>query len=264
MKTTPEQPERLPEREGIESDHKWLQLVQMERMIERQKQELLKTGAHDLDTEDNDWDGLREAEGGPVKEEDDSLDDNDLAYITAILGSFSGPNSNSKSTNASNYANFTPEGAPTQAQLTKPEFNQKFNKNFNKNSTSNQSEAEDFSCFSTIWEAGTTDLADYYSDEEEDDSLNINTWNKPELELGEISDDEDSWSEAEPNNFEADNEINYEKPSDKAVYTTISSLSVKTAQAFSAWQPFIPPNHAFQNYSAHSYWLDSSQQASLS
>jgi len=98
MKMTPEQPERLAELEEMEQE--WLQLIQMERMIERQKQELLKTGAHDLDIENDDWDELREAEGGLDEEEDGSLDDNDLAYITAILGSSSGLDSNSKSTNA--------------------------------------------------------------------------------------------------------------------------------------------------------------------
>ncbi len=58
-------------------------------MIERQKQELLKNGAQDLEDKDHTWGELREAEGGPVKEEDDSLDDGDLTYITAILNSFS-------------------------------------------------------------------------------------------------------------------------------------------------------------------------------
>jgi hypothetical protein len=91
---TPEQPKRLPEREEVESDHKWLQLIQMERMIKRQKQELLKNGAQDLEDEDDAWGELREAEGGPVKEEDDSLDNGNLTYITAILNSFSKPKLN--------------------------------------------------------------------------------------------------------------------------------------------------------------------------
>jgi hypothetical protein len=50
LKTTSEQPEQLPEWEEAESDHEWLQLIRMERMIERQKQELLKTRAQDLGT----------------------------------------------------------------------------------------------------------------------------------------------------------------------------------------------------------------------
>jgi hypothetical protein len=54
--------------------------------------------------------------------------------------------------------------------------------------------AENFSCFSTIWEERPTELADY-SDEEEDDSLDNDdtlserdTWNEFDLEeFGEIS-----------------------------------------------------------------------------
>jgi hypothetical protein len=45
MKTTPGQPEPLLEREETELDHEWLQLIQMERMIETQKSKLLETGA---------------------------------------------------------------------------------------------------------------------------------------------------------------------------------------------------------------------------
>jgi hypothetical protein len=47
MKTTPGQPEQFPEQEETESDHEWLQLIQMEKMIETQKNKLLKTGAQD-------------------------------------------------------------------------------------------------------------------------------------------------------------------------------------------------------------------------
>ncbi len=152
-----------------------------------------------------------------------------MAYITAILETFSKPKSNSSSTNASSYADSTPEGAPKQAPAkpaATPDFNQKFNQNFNQNSMSNCSEVEDFSCFSTIWVEGTTELADYYSDEEEDDSLTH----------------EDTWSEAEPNHFEDNKEVNYKKPGDKATCTAISNLSVEDAQAFSTWRPFIPGN----------------------
>jgi hypothetical protein len=83
----------------------------MERMIERQKQELLKHGAGELDDEDDAWGEHQEAEEDPVEEEDDSLDDGDLTYITAILGSFSRPKLNSEQPSASIYAKFTPEGA---------------------------------------------------------------------------------------------------------------------------------------------------------
>ncbi len=86
------------------------------------------------------------------------------------------------------------------------------------------SEEENFSYFSNFEEEGSTDLGDYFSDDEEDDSLNH----------------EDTWNETEPNPFEDNSKVNYKKPGDKA--TAISSLSVEDAQAFSTWRPFIPGN----------------------
>jgi hypothetical protein len=157
--------------------------------------------------------------------------------------------------------------------MTPPKFNQKFNQNCNKNSTSETSGAENFSCFTTIWEEGNTELADYYSDEEEDNSLDNedtrcgkNTGNNFNLEeLGEVSDEEETWSEAEQDKFEFknQNEVDYEEPGDRTTFTGISSLSVETAQAFSAWRPYIPRKHACRSLSAQSWWSDSSQQVSL-
>ncbi len=264
---------RLSEFEEGDTDHEWAHLRHMEDIIERHKQELLKHGVQESDGEDEDWGEHQEPGDDPVKEEDDSLDDGDLTYITAILESFSRPKSIPETTSASNYAMFTPEGVPTRAparQMTPPEFNQKFNQTFNKKSTSKHSGAENFSCFTTIWEEGPTELADYYSDEEEDDSLDNkdtrcekDTWNEFDLEeLGEVSDEEDTWSEAEPD--ESEFKVDYEESGEKTTFTGISSLSVETAQAFSAWQLYIPPKHAFRSLSAQSWWSDSSQQAPLS
>ena len=42
LKTVPIQSEQLPDRENVESDYEWLQLLQMEKIIEKQKQDLLK------------------------------------------------------------------------------------------------------------------------------------------------------------------------------------------------------------------------------
>ncbi len=132
IKTKPEQPERPPKQEEAESDHEWLQLIQMEKMIDRKKRNLLETGAQDLWDMDNDRDALWEAEGGPVKEEDDSLDDGDLAYINAILNSFSKPKFNHEKSNDPELQLFTPEGALMRAPApirTPPKFNQNFNQN---------------------------------------------------------------------------------------------------------------------------------------
>jgi hypothetical protein len=249
----------------------------MEEIIERHKQELLKHGVHESEDKDEDWGEHQELEDDVVKEEDDSLDDGDLNYINAILESFAKPKSKSDPTSAFNYAMLTPEGAPTQApakQKTPPEINHKINQNFNKNSTSECSGAENFSCITIIWEEGHTELADYYSDKEEDDSLDNKdtrrgriTGNKFNLEeLSEISDEEETWSEAEQDEFDLENqnEVDYEEPGVRTTFTGISSLSVETAQAFSAWQPYIPREHACRSLSAQSWWSDSSPQVSLS
>jgi hypothetical protein len=279
MKTTPEQPKRLPEREEVESDHKWLQLIQMERMIEKQKQELLKNGAQDLEDEDAAGDELREAEGGPVKEEDDSLDNGDLTYITAILNSFSKPKLNCEQPSASELPLFTPEGAltsvPAQIMML-PKFNQKFNQNL----TSYEHEERNFSCFSNFEEEGTTELADYFSDEEEDSLDNedptseSDTWSQPNFdELGKISDeeddnseDEDAWSEHRATIFglESIQEIDYEEAGEKNNLKSISSISKETELTFSERQPYIPPEPVFRNSFAQSWQSAFSQPASSS
>jgi hypothetical protein len=147
------------------TDHEWAQLRQMEEIIERHKQKLLKVGIHESEDEEEDWGEHQEPEDDPVKEEDDSLDDGDLNYITD-MESFAKPKIKPEPTSTFNYAMLTPEGAPTQAptnQMTPPKFNQKFNQNFNNSSTSERSEAKNFSCFPTIWEEGPTELADYFT-----------------------------------------------------------------------------------------------------
>jgi hypothetical protein len=46
---------RLPEIQGVNEDQEWAQLEQMEKLIERQKQELLKNGAPELDYDNEAW-----------------------------------------------------------------------------------------------------------------------------------------------------------------------------------------------------------------
>jgi hypothetical protein len=151
------------------------------KIIENQKQELLKNGAQDLQDEDDAWDEHQEAERDPVEEEDDSLDNEDLTYITAILNSFSKPKL---------IGPFSPEGALTHAptQITTP---QNFNQKFNQNLTSYGSEDENFSCFSNFEEEGPTDLADYFSDKEDDS-----------LDNEDLSSESDTWSQPDFNEFE--------------------------------------------------------------
>jgi hypothetical protein len=207
----------------------------MERMIERQKQELLKHGARDLDDEDDTWGELQEAEEDPVKE-DDSLDNRDLTYITAILNSFSRPKLNTEQPSALSYTTFTPEGtqarAPTQT-TTLPKFNQKL--------MIYDTGARNFSCFSNFEEELTTELVDYFSDGEDDSLDNVDptgesdTWSQSDFnELGEISDEEDdnsdkedAWSEHKAAKFglESIKEIDYKETGEKNNFESISSIS---------------------------------------
>jgi len=81
----------------------------MEKFLEQHKIELLKQGVPELD--DENWDRphwLEENENFRVKEEDDSLENEDLTYITSILDSFSKPRSNSDELNESGCAIITP------------------------------------------------------------------------------------------------------------------------------------------------------------
>ena len=140
------------------------------------------------------------------------MDNEDLTYITSILDSFSKPKALSKQRDELDYAISTPEGAPMRAAM-KQTLLLKFKQNFNQKLTLRNSEAENFSCFTNVWEEGPTELANYYFDEEEDDSLNNEdtkcektTWNEFDLkDLGEISDEEDTWSEAKQDEFETQN-----------------------------------------------------------
>ncbi len=110
-------------------DHEWLQLIQMEKTIQKQKNKLLETGANDHWDPDEDREIFWETEGSPVNEQNDHLD---LEYINAILNSFSRQNSNHKNSNGLELESFTPEDALTRTLApirTPQEFNLKFNQN---------------------------------------------------------------------------------------------------------------------------------------
>ncbi len=259
----PTKPQQTPDQEEIDSNHKWLQLIQMEKFIENQKQDLLKNGAQDLQDKDDAWDEQQEAEKDLVKEEDDSLDDEDLSYITYILNSFSKPKL---------IGPFSPEGALTCAptQITLPP---KFNQKFNQNATSYGSENEHFSYFSNLVEEGPTDLADYFSDKEDDSldnedlSSESDTWSQTDFdEVEDFPQQEYTPSKLDTAIFglETIHETNFEDQGKSNNFYGISSLSEETKLAFSAWQSFIPPEHAFLNFAAQSWPSDFSQQASSS
>jgi hypothetical protein len=213
-----------------EAEAEWAQLRKMERFLEQQKLELLKQGAPEPD--DEEWDGHHwpeEKESGLDEEEDDSLENEDLAFITSVLDSFSRPKSKSTKLNESGCAILTPEGTPMQAKA-KPMTPQKFNQN----SMIKNSATEKFNCFPTIQEEGA----------------------------GEFSEEEDTLSEIDPEEFEFEtqSEVDTEETGNETPFQGIYSISENRGQAFSAWQPYIPPELAFLNSSARSWWSASSPQ----
>jgi len=103
---TPQQPQQFSEQQEGALNDEWLQLIQMENFIENQKRELLENGAQDLHNEDEAWNEHHETERDSIEGEGDTLEDEDLAYITTILNSFSKPKLIDP---------VSPEGAPVRA-----------------------------------------------------------------------------------------------------------------------------------------------------
>jgi hypothetical protein len=116
-------------------------------------------------------------------------------------------------------------------------------------------------------------LADYFSDEEEDSlddedqKSESDPWSQANSdELGEISDEEDTWSEHSATNFglKAIPETDYEEVSESNNLKQISSVTNKSELTFPEWQPYIPPEPVFQNSFAQSWRSAFSQPASSS
>jgi hypothetical protein len=106
--------ERVTEFTEEDIEDEWAQLREMEQLLAKQKRQLLRHGIPESD--DEDWgDHLwpEENKSGIVKEEDDSLDNEDMTYITSILASLLGPKSYSGQTKKLDCAIFTPEGLQT-------------------------------------------------------------------------------------------------------------------------------------------------------
>ncbi len=155
------------------------------------------------------------------------------------------------------------------SQRTPPEFNLKFNQNL----TTHGSGEDHFSYFSNVEEEGTSELGDYFSDDEEDD-----TWDKENLTSesnlwshSDFKDSEENFTHPQPtlsewnpviSGLETINEVRFEDAGEADELNHISGLSEETKLAFSTWQPFIPPEHAFRNCAAPSQLLDFLLQAS--
>ncbi len=167
----------------------------------------------------------------------------------------------------------TPEDALARAlvsQKTPPEFNSKFNQK----SMTHRSEEEHASYLSNIKEEGAIELGDYFSDDEEDD-----TWDREDLTSesnswshNEFNDPEEKLPLSQPTFLEWDpvisgletiNEARFENNGEANKLNHISNLAEDTQLGFSTWQPFIPLEHAFQDYAAQSQLSDFLSQASF-
>jgi hypothetical protein len=256
-------PQQTLEPENPELDHEWRQLFQMERAIERHRKQLLETkiGDHGDPNEDNE--PFRE-DGESLAEHSDHLDDEDLEFISEILNLFSRPTYNHEGSSDLKLRSITPEDA-----LARSCTPQKFNLKFNQNSTTRGSKEDHLSYFSNVEEEGTSELGDYFSDDEDD-----YTWNKNNL-----TSESNPWSPTDFNipsphtlsewdpvisGLETINEAKFENDSEADKLSYISGFSEETKLALSTWRLFIPPEHVFQSYAAQLQPLDFLSQASSS
>jgi hypothetical protein len=244
-KTILRQPAQLMEPENLEFDHEWLQLIQMEKAIENQKNQLLGTGVEGHWDPDEDHETLWEDEESPINKQDDHLDDKDLEYINVILNSFASQNCNHKKSNNPKLESFTPEDELTRALLPM-RMPQEFNLKFNQNLTSRGPEEDHFSYFSNVEEEGPTELGDYFSDNKEDDSWDEedlssegNHWSHTNFNDPEkyYSHSQHTLSEWDPviSGLETIDEASFKEDSEANKLHHISSLSEENRITFSTW-----------------------------
>jgi hypothetical protein len=116
-------------------------------------------------------------------------------------------------------------------------------------------------------------LGDYFSDNEEDD-----TWDTEDLKSEshtwshtDVNDSEENFTSSQPtlsewnpviSGLDTINEATFEDDYKSSELNHISGFSEETKLAFSTWQPFIPPGHAFPNCAAPSQLSDFLSQAS--
>jgi hypothetical protein len=241
----------VPEPETADLDHEWLQLIQLEKAIDEQKKLLLATETGDDGDLEEDNEPFWEA-GESLAKRSDHLDDEDLEYVNNILNSFSRPIGNHEGSNNLRLTNVTQKDALARA-LASRATPQKFNLKFNQKSTTRGSEENQFSYFSNVEEERPIELGDYFSDDEEDD-----TWDQEDL----TSENFYQWNLV-ISSLETIHEPEFEDDCKAKQLNHISGLSEETRLSLSTWQPFIPLEHAFQNYAAQLSPSDFLSQASF-
>jgi hypothetical protein len=163
----------------------------------RKEKQTTGNGAQNHRDPDEDQETFWESEESFTKR-NDHLDDGDLEYINAILNSFSRDRGTHTNSNNSKLESFTPEDALACA-LASPTTPSEFNLKFNQNPMTRGSREDHFSYFSNVEEDGTSELGDYFSDDEEND-----TWDSEDLTSESNPWSHTNFNDSEPNFSEWD------------------------------------------------------------
>jgi hypothetical protein len=212
-------------------EQEWLQLIQIEREIEKRRNQLRETEAGNQRDPDLDDLPLDEADEDIAKQ-NEHLEDRDLEWVNSIFNAFPNPTFYRQNSNQLKLKSITAKDALTRARTsqTPPP---KFNKNFNQNSTSLSPRKNTTSYFSNTDDEGDSDLGDYFSDDEEEDT-----------EIGELG---DYFSD----NEEDDTEIYQNSKSEDNFQSNTTVLNSKerlplSQTAFSDWNPVISSLETFE------------------
>ncbi len=107
--------------------------------------------------------------GESLAKRSEHLEDGDLEYINHILNSFSNPRCYREDSSQRELESLTTEDALARA-CASPKTPPKFYLKFNQNSTTRSQGEEHFNYFSSIEDERDSELGDYFSDDEEDDT----------------------------------------------------------------------------------------------
>ncbi len=98
-------------------DHEWLQLIRLEKAIDKHKNRLLEAKAGEQGDPDMDGKLFWKSEENLAKRSD-HLDNGDLEYINNIINSFSSPTCYHEGPSHLKLKSLTPEDAPARERIT--------------------------------------------------------------------------------------------------------------------------------------------------
>ena len=136
-------PEYKLKQENQDLEHEWLQLIQLEKEIEKMKNQLRETEAGDPDLDDLPFD----EEDEDLARQNGHLKDGDLEWVNSIFNSLPSSMCYRQNSNQLELKSITAKDALTRARTVQT-LPPKFNQNFNQNSTTISSRKNNTSYFS--------------------------------------------------------------------------------------------------------------------